>query len=110
MLRRSPRAALLWGAALVVALATTMWVGSALASLHRQDLRYGSVVELVVARHDLAIGTVVRHADLSVVHARGGARPPGALLDPTRAAGRVVAVPVLRGEALTATTPRRRAP
>ena len=101
MLRRSPRAVLLWCAALAVAVVTAVWVGGTLASLRRQDVRYGTVVDLVVARRDLPIGKAVKPADLSVVHLRGGARPPGAIGTPTAAAGRVVAISVLRGEAIT---------
>ena len=101
MLRRSPRAALLWCAALVIALVTALWVGGTLASLRRQDTRYGNVVELVVARHDLPIGRVVTGADLSMVHARGAARPPGALTERGAATGRVLVVAVLRGQAVT---------
>lgn len=101
MLRRSPRAALLWCAALVVAVATAVWVGDTLASLRRQDTRYGNVVEFVVARRDLPIGRVVHHADLAMIHARGAARPPGALSARTAAAGRVLVTAVLRGQAVT---------
>jgi Flp pilus assembly protein CpaB len=101
VLRRSPRAALLWGAALIVAVVTALWVGGTLASLRRQDTRYGRVVAFAVARHDLAVGRVVADTDVAMVHARGGARPPGAI-DPQVADGRVIVVSVLRGQAVTA--------
>ena len=100
MLRRSPRAALLWCVALVLAFVTATWVGGTLASLRRQDVRYGHVVGFAVARRDLPVGTRVRSRDLSTVHARGGARPRGALAA-DRAAGRVLVVTVLRGQAVT---------
>jgi len=98
--RRSPRAVLLWCAA-AVAIATALTVGGTLASLHRQDTRFGRIVSLVVARHDLALGTTVTADDVTVVRARGGARPPGAIDAPERADGRTVAVPVLEGQAVT---------
>jgi Flp pilus assembly protein CpaB len=101
VLRRSPRSALLWLAALIIAVVTALWVGGTLASLRRQDTRYGSVAEFVVARHDLPIGRVVTRADLSMVRARGAARPPGALTARTSATGRVLVVTVLRGQAVT---------
>ncbi|MGZ8752999.1 MAG: Flp pilus assembly protein CpaB [Acidimicrobiia bacterium] len=101
MLRRSPRAAMLWCAALVVAVVTALWVGGTLASLHRQDTRYGRVVAFAVARRDLPVGRVVADTDLSMAHARGGARPSGAL-DASTALGRVLVVAVLRGQAVTA--------
>ncbi len=53
-----------------------------------------------MARRDLPVGRAVTATDLSVVRARGGARPPGAL-DRRTADGRVVVVPVLRGQAVT---------
>jgi Flp pilus assembly protein CpaB len=99
--RRSPRAALLWCAALVVALVTALWVGGTLASLRRQDARYGMVVDLVVANRDLRIGHVVAAGDLATRHGRGGARLPGALTTPGAATGRVLVVPVLRGQPVT---------
>jgi Flp pilus assembly protein CpaB len=101
MLRRSPRAALLWCLATVVAVATALTVGGSLASLRRQDARFGRVVELAVAAHDLRVGTTVAEGDVRTVRARGGALPPGAITSRRTAAGRVVAVPVLRGQPVT---------
>jgi Flp pilus assembly protein CpaB len=92
---------MLWCAALVVAVVTAVWVADTLASLRRQDTRYGRVVTFAVARRDLPIGRVVTVGDVTTVRARGGARPPGAL-DDDRATGRVLVVPVLRGQAVTA--------
>ena len=100
MLRRSPGAALLWGAALVVAVVTAVWVGGTLASLHRQDARYGRVATFAVARRDLPVGRGVTSADVAANRARGGARPPGAL-DRASVTGRVLVVAVLRGQAVT---------
>ena len=71
MLRRSPRAVLLWAAAIVVAIVTATSVGGTLASLHRQDNRYGRVRAVVVAARDLAAGTVVDRSDVREVQVRG---------------------------------------
>lgn len=101
MLRRSPRAVLLWAAAIVVAVVTAVSVGSTLASLRRQDRSYGRVRSVVVARHDLVLGTVVDRHDLTVARLRGVGVPAGALRDPGAAAGHVVAVPVLAGSFVT---------
>ena len=63
MLRRSPRAVLLWAAALVVAIVTATSVGGTLASLHRQDNRYGRVRAVVVAAH-------LERGDLAAIDSR----------------------------------------
>jgi pilus assembly protein CpaB len=101
MLRRSPRAVLLWAAAIVVAVVTTVSVGSTLASLRRQDRSFGRVRPVVIARHDLVLGTVVDRRELTVTHLRGAGVPSGALRDPAAVAGRVIAVPVLAGSFVT---------
>lgn len=98
---RSPRAVLLWVAAAAVAIATALIVGGTLASLQRQDTQFGRIGPFVVARHDLELGMAITREDLTVVRARGGARPPGAIEAMTRVQGRVVSVPVLEGQAVT---------
>jgi Flp pilus assembly protein CpaB len=100
MLRRSPRAALLWAGALVVTFATTLVVVDALSSLRHQDATYGRLRPLVVARHDLTLGTTVTGRDVTLREVRGDA-PPG-LADQQAALGRVVRVPVLAGSPVTA--------
>ncbi|MCZ7528082.1 MAG: Flp pilus assembly protein CpaB [Acidimicrobiia bacterium] len=97
MLRRSPRAALLWAGAAVVGLATARMAAQDLAALHRQARALGDPREIVVARHDLALGSTVDPEDLAVRRLHASEVPDGALLDPRDAVGRVVAVPVLRG-------------
>ncbi len=97
MFRRSPRAVLFWAAAVVVAIVTTVSIGSTLASLHRQDTRYGRLHAVVVASHDLPLGTVVAPTDLRVIKVRGDGAPRDAIVDPASAVGRVVTVPVLSG-------------
>ena len=101
MLRRSPRAVLLWAAALVVAIVTATSVGGTLASLHRQDNRYGRVRAVVVAARDLAAGTVVDRGDVREVQVRGIGAPRHAIGATGDAVGRVVAVPVLSGSMIT---------
>ncbi len=101
MFRRSPRAVLLWSAAAVVAIVTTVSVGGTLASLQRQDRRYGRVRAFVVAARDLTLGVVVGPSDLRVVKIRGDGAPRDAITNRDAAVGRVVAVPVLSGSVVT---------
>ncbi len=54
MLRRSPRALLLWVAAAIVAVATTVYVADILGSLRHQDQAFGRVHTVVVAARDLS--------------------------------------------------------
>ena len=101
MLRRSPRAVLLWTAAALVSLATAFAVGNTLVSLKHQDQEFGRVHVVVVATHDLTLGTRVRSTDLRARRVRGG-QEPGALGATADAVGHVVSVPVLEGAVLTA--------
>jgi Flp pilus assembly protein CpaB len=101
MLRRSPRAVLLWACAAIVAIVTTVSIGGTLASLHRQDSRYGRLRVVVVAARDLALGTVVADSDVRKVKMRGEGAPRDSMSDATAAIGRVLVVPVLSGSAVT---------
>ncbi|GEM_PF-1091421 len=101
MLRRSPRAALLWLGASVIAVVTAVSVASTLASLRRQDRAFGRVRTVVVAARDLSVGTTLTDADLALRKERSSSTTPGALSSRAEAAGRVVAVPALRGADLT---------
>ena len=101
MLRRSPRTALAWTAAAVVAVVTATTVVSLLTSLRHQDEAYGAVHPVAVARRDLAVGTRVTAADLTGRRIRGEAPEADALTE-SQAAGRVVRVPLLRGATVTA--------
>jgi Flp pilus assembly protein CpaB len=100
MLRRSPRALLLWIAAAVVAVATAAYVANVLVSLRHQDEAYGRVRSVVVASRDLPLGHRVRASDLGARHLRGDVT--GALTRPADAVGEVVRVPILRGGLVTA--------
>lgn len=102
MLRRSPRAALLWAGALAIALVTAVSVASTLASLRRQDRDFGRVRPVLVATRDLPAGTRIARGDVTARHQRGGIGSPEALRTRAEAEGRVVVVPVLRGTPVTA--------
>jgi pilus assembly protein CpaB len=101
MLRRSPRALLLWTAAAIVALATAAYVANVLVSLRHQDQAFGRVHTVVVAARDLPLGRRVRLDDLLDRHVRGETGPAGAVTRRSAAVGRVVAVPLLRGAIVT---------
>jgi Flp pilus assembly protein CpaB len=101
MFRRSPRAALVWAAAAVVAIVTATTVFGLLGSLRHQDEAFGAVHTVAVARHDLAVGTRVAATDLTRRRIRGEAPERDALTE-HQAVGRVVRVPVLRDATVTA--------
>ena len=101
MLRRSPRALLLWTAAAIVAVATAAYVADILVSLRHQDQAFGRVHTVVVASRDLPLGRRLRAADLGDRHVRGQAEGPGTVTRRPAAVGRVVAVPLLRGAVVT---------
>lgn len=95
MLRRSPRALLLWTAAIAIALVTALVVGTDLAALHRRARDLGPEVAVAVAARDLPVGSTIDEGDVRVHHVHRSQLPAGAV-DPDAAAGRVVAVPVVR--------------
>lgn len=95
MFRRSPRAVLLWAGAIVLALATALVVGADLATLHRRAGDLGPEVVAAVAVRDLPVGVTLAPSDVRARRVHRSQLPPG-VLAPDDAAGRVVAVPVLR--------------
>ncbi len=97
MLRRSPRALLLWGAALAVAAGTGAVVAGDLATLHRRAGTLGPERPALVAARDLAVGTTVTDVDVRTRRLHRSELPPGVLGPRETAIGRVVTVPVLRG-------------
>ena len=101
MFRRSPRAALVWAAAAVVAIVTATTVFDLLGSLRHQDEAFGAVHAVAVARHDLAVGRRITATDVTRRRIRGEAPERDALTE-EQAVGRVVRVPVLRGATVTA--------
>jgi Flp pilus assembly protein CpaB len=102
MLRRSPRTVLLRAAALVVAVATAVWVARAMGELDRKQEALGRAWPTVVARTDLPAGSRIRAADVVRRTVRGVTPQPAALTRVGDAVGRVVTVPVLRGATVTA--------
>jgi Flp pilus assembly protein CpaB len=102
MLHRSPRALALRAGAVLVAVVTAVVVGSDLAALHRRAGDLGAERDAVVARHDLDVGDTVDAGDVVVRVVHESQLPVGALVGRDTATGRVVAVPVLRGNFVTA--------
>ncbi len=102
MLQRSPRVILLWLVAAALAIVTALSVAHALADLHRQRVRLGPRVDVVIARHDLPLGAVVRPADVTTRRAFARVRATDALSVTRTAIGRTVLVPVLRRQPVTA--------
>jgi Flp pilus assembly protein CpaB len=95
MLRRSPRALLLWTGAIAVAVVTAVVVGTDLAALRRRAHDLGPEVAAAVATRDLPTGATVQGDDVGVRRVHRSQLPPG-VLSAGAARGRVVTVPVLR--------------
>jgi Flp pilus assembly protein CpaB len=95
MLRRSPRALLLWAGAGAVAIATALLVGTDLATLHRRAGTLGPEVDVAVATRDLPVGVTVDAGDVRTRRVHRSQLPTG-VVPPDAVDGRVVAVPVLR--------------
>ena len=102
MSSRSPRALVLWSAAALVAVVTATVVASDLASLHRRASDFGAEVRAVVATRDLAVGTELRASDLRSRPVHRSQLPAGALTDRAATRGRVIVVPVVRGNFVVA--------
>jgi Flp pilus assembly protein CpaB len=96
MSRRSPRAVLLWLGAVLVAVVTAVLVATDLADLHRRAHSLGAPRPVAVAARDLPLGSTIEGGDLRsrTVHR---SQLPSDAVSPRAAAGRVVAVPVVRG-------------
>ena len=97
MLRRSPRALGLWGAAAALAVITTAVVAQDLAAIHRHARELGPERDALVATHALELGHALGPSDVSVRRVHRSQLPPGVLAADADAIGRVVAVPVLEG-------------
>ena len=96
MSRRSPRAVLLWLGAVLVAVVTAVLVATDLAALHRRARSLGAPRSVAVAARDLPLGSTIDRGDLRSRTVHRSQLPSGAVT-PRAAAGRVVAVPVVRG-------------
>lgn len=102
MIRRSPRALAAWCAVGVLALTTARMVGSDLASLHRRATTAGPEIDVVIATRDLPLGATLTDRDVTVRRRFAGRLAPEALRSPRAAVGRVVVVPVLTGNVVSA--------
>jgi Flp pilus assembly protein CpaB len=89
-----------WVAVLGSALAAGLVVSGAVESARAEATRFGAPVPLVVARRDLAPGTILRAGDVEVTERPAGVVPAGAIDRPPL--GAVVTQTVLAGEALVA--------
>jgi Flp pilus assembly protein CpaB len=96
MSRRSPRAVLLWLAAILVAVVTAALVATDLGALHRRANSLGAPRPVAVAARELPLGSKINRDDLRSRSVHRSQLPSGAL-SPSAAEGRVVAVPVVRG-------------
>jgi pilus assembly protein CpaB len=96
---RRRRAAVLLGLALVLGVLASAHVSRREAALRAQ---LGPLTEVVVARHDLAAGRVLRATDLGVRSLPARYAPPGEPAFAAALAGHRLAVPVTAGGAVTA--------
>jgi pilus assembly protein CpaB len=101
-MRRSPRVLLAWAAAIVVLLATVRVVAGDLGSLHRRAHNLGAEIPVVLAAHDLPLGSTLGPGDLRTVERPSTTVSADALRDPARAICRVVAVALLRDDVVGA--------
>ena len=110
MFRRSPRAAMLWLAALVVAALTASTVIASVSSLRHQDQAFGAIHSVLVARHDLPVGTPIASTDLGTRKIRGESPRSDTITRAHDAVGMIVRAPMLAGDLVTARhlAPRRR--
>jgi Flp pilus assembly protein CpaB len=102
MLRRSPRALILWMGATALAVTTGAVVAGELATLHRRANTFGPELRAVVATHELALGSTITPRDVATRRIHASQLPDGVLTDDTLALGRVVRVPVVRDAYISA--------
>ncbi len=88
----SRRAWFMRATAVVLAAGTARTIIVNLNELDTQANALGPIVTVVIARHDLALGMVVRASDVSGVPRHASQVPPHALRDPRLAIGRTVRV------------------
>ena len=101
-MRRSPRVLLAWAAAIVVMLVTVRVVAGDLGALHRRASSLGADVTVVLAARDLPLGTTLGAGDVRTVRRPSTTVSTDALRDPAGAAGRIVAVGLLRDDVVGA--------
>ncbi|MCZ7529999.1 MAG: Flp pilus assembly protein CpaB [Acidimicrobiia bacterium] len=95
MLRRSPRALLIWAAAIAVLLGTARIVGGDLAEIHRQATSLGPLIHVVVASRDLPLGATIESGDVESVTRHESQVSDAALHDVDDVVGRIVVVPLV---------------
>jgi Flp pilus assembly protein CpaB len=101
-MRRSPRFVVASGTAVVVGLGTAYTVATDLAALHRRAGDLGPERSVLVATHDIALGSALAEDDVTVVHRPESMVPADAAREPDVVVGRTVAVPVVRDAVLQA--------
>jgi pilus assembly protein CpaB len=99
-MRRSPRVVLAWIAMLLVALVTARVVTNDLTNLHNRAKTLGKNVRVLLAVHDLPLGSRITENDLRAIERPAATITPDAVHDQSVAIGRVLAVAVLAGDAL----------
>jgi Flp pilus assembly protein CpaB len=99
-MRRSPRVVLAWIATLLVALVTARVVTSDLTNLHNRAKTLGKNVRVLLAVHDLPLGSRIAEKDLRAIERPSATIEPDTVHDESLAVGRVLAYPLLAGDAL----------
>lgn len=95
MLHRNPRVLALRLLAAVLALVTVRLIATDLGTLHRRASSLGPLRDVVEARHDLPLGTVVQRDDVRTVRRHVRESPALALERVDDAIGRTVIVPIV---------------
>ena len=101
-MRRSPRVALAWIAAAIIALATAKVTAADVLALHRRARSLGPDVRVVLAARDVPLGARIRADDVRVVVLPRTTVAPDALHDAASAIDRVAAFALPRGDVVTA--------
>jgi len=99
-MRRSPRVVLAWIATVLVALATARVVTNDLTNLHNRAKTLGKNVRVLLAVHDLPLGSRIAENDLRAVERPAATIAPDTVDDESLAIGRVLAFGILAGDPL----------
>lgn len=99
-MRRSPRVVLAWIATVLVALTTARVVTNDLTNLHNRAKTLGKNVRVLLAVHDLPLGSRIAENDLRAVERPAATIAPDTVDDESLAIGRVLAFGILAGDAL----------
>ena len=99
-MRRSPRVVLAWIATVLVALTTARVVTNDLTNLHDRAKTLGKNVRVLLAVHDLPLGSRIAEKDLRAIERPSTTIAPDAVHDESLAIGRVLAFGVLAGDVL----------